>query len=429
MKKTPIRILFLAASLSSAADIQGDWIAQVTAKGADPQYARVKLHAEGASITGSWNQLTLTGTIGDRLNLSLFRNGAPAGTLTAAANDSGFSGDGRMRLGGRGGAGQETVVAFKLTRPTVPPPGGPRTLDFEPVIFYGYYSARNPPALRIFPGDTVRTRTFDASGRDNDRRTPGGNLEAGPFYVEGALPGDTVVVKLKRVRVNRDSARQGSRINGRAVTPTYAAAAQYDPAFDGEWTLDREKGVARLAHPTPRMKNFTVPILAMIGCIGTAPAGDQAYRGTDLGPFGGNMDYNQMGEGVSLYLPVFHPGGLLFMGDAHAAMGDGELTGSALETSVDVEFSVEVIPGYATAGPRLENAGYLMAMGVAGSVADSIQVATTQLVEWLKKDYKLNDSEVAVLLGAVLQYDITEMVDPQFNVVAKVPKSALKALQ
>jgi len=429
MNNTPIRILFLMASLSSAADIQGDWIAEVTAKGADPQYARVKLHAEGASIAGTWNQLTVTGTLGDHLNLSLSRNGAPAGTLTAAASGSGFSGDGRMRMGGRGGPGQESAVKFKLTRPIAPQPGGPRTLDFEPSVFYGYYSARNPPALRMFPGDTVRTRTYDASGRDNDRRTPGGNLENGPFYVEGALPGDTLVVKLKRVRVNRDSARQGSRINGRAVTPAYVASTQYDPAFDGEWTLDREKGVARLAHPTPRMKNFTVPILAMIGCIGTAPAGDQAYRGTDLGPFGGNMDYNQMGEGVSLYLPVFHPGGLLYMGDAHAAMGDGELTGSALETSVDVEFSVEVIPGYATAGPRLENAGYLMAMGVAGSVADSIQVATTQLVEWLKKDYKLNDSEVAVLLGAVLQYDITELVDPQFNVVAKVPKSALKALQ
>jgi amidase len=141
------------------------------------------------------------------------------------------------------------------------------------------------------------------------------------------------------------------------------------------------------------------------------------------------MDYNQMGEGVTLYLPVYHPGGLLMMGDAHAAMGDGELTTGALETSVDVEFTVNVIPGFASAGPRLENADYLMAMGVAGSIPDSIRVATTQLVEWLKHDYKLNDNEVAVFLGAVLKYDITEMVDPQFNVVAKVPKAALQKLQ
>jgi amidase len=428
--KTPISLLFLAASFAPAADIQGDWIAELSAKGADPQYARVKLHLDGASITGTWNQLTLTGTAtGDRLNLNLQRNGASAGTLAVTAGSSGFSGEGRISGGGRGGRGGENTLSIKLSRPPTAPSGGPRTVDYEPRAFYGYYSAANPPALKIFPGDTVRTRTFDASGRDNDRRAPGGNLETGPFYVEGALPGDTLVVKLNRVRVNRDSARQGSRINGRTVTPAYVASAEYDPAFDGEWKLDREKGIATLAHPTPRMKNLTVPILPMLGCIATAPAGDQVYRGTDLGPFGGNMDYNQMGEGVTLYLPVFHPGGLLMMGDAHAAMGDGELTGSALETSVDVDFTVDLIPGFSSAGPRLENAGYLMAMGVAGSVADSIQVATTQLVEWLKRDYKLNDSEVAVLLGAVLKYDITEMVDPQFNVVAKVPKSALKALQ
>jgi acetamidase/formamidase len=177
------------------------------------------------------------------------------------------------------------------------------------------------------------------------------------------------------------------------------------------------------------MKNFQVPIVPMIGCIATAPAGQLSYRGTDLGPYGGNMDYNRMGEGATLYLPVFHPGALLFLGDAHAAMGDGELTGSALETSVDVEMTVDVIRDFATVGPRLENAEYLMSMGIAGSVPDSIQIATSQLGDWLKTLYKLNDNELAVLLGAVLKYDITEMVDSQFNVVAKVPKSALAGLK
>ena len=333
-----------------------------------------------------------------------------------------------MIVAGRGGA-SDNAVTVKLVRPVAPPPGGPRTLDYEPAVFYGYYSAANPPALRMFPGDTVRTRTFDMSGRDREQRAPGGNLETGPFYVEGALPGDTLVVKLKRITLNRDSARQGSHIEGRTVTPAYVAAARYDSEFDGEWKLDRAKGSATLVHPTPRMKSLAIPILPMLGCIATAPPGNQVYSGTDLGPFGGNMDYNQMGEGVTLYLPVFHPGALLTLGDAHAAMGDGELTGSALETSVDVAFTVDVIPGFSTVGPRLENADYIMAMGVAGSVADSIQVATTQLVEWLKRDYKLSDSEVAILLGAALKYDITEMVDPKFNVVAKVPKTVLKTLQ
>jgi amidase len=430
MKTSAICFLAASAALCSGADVNGDWIAEVLAKGAEPEYARVQLRAEGDSLTGNWNQLKVEGSVaGDLVSLSLLRNTSAAGTLTGTVAGGMVTGEGQMNGAGRGGrGGQANRVTWKLTRPPFPPGGKARTIDFEPQQFYGYYSASIAPVLHIFPGDTVRTRTFDQSGRDSDRRTPGGNLETGPFYVEGALPGDTLAIKLSKVRLNRDSARQGSRINGRAVTPAWVAAAQYDPSFDGEWKLDREKGVAMLAHPTPRMKNFTVPLLPMLGCISTAPPGDQSYRGTDLGPFGGNMDYNQMGEGVTLYLPVYHAGALLTMGDAHAAMGDGELTGSALETSVDVEFTVNVIKGFASAGPRLENADYLMAMGVAGSVADSIQVATSQLADWLKRDYHLNDSEVAVLLGAVAKYDITELVDPQFNVVAKVPKNALKPL-
>jgi amidase len=437
MRTVAIGIALLSTSLCRGADIAGDWIAEVSARGAEVQYARVRIRMEGNNLVGTWNQLALAGNLaGDRLSLTLTRNGAPAGSLTGTASGATFSGDGQMTAGagagrgGRGGAGGTMDnVAWKLARPAQPPPGGPRTIDFEPKEFHGYYSASIAPVLSIFPGDTVRTRTFDTSGRDSERRTPGGNLETGPFYIEGALPGDTLVVKLNRLQVNRDSARQGSRINGRAVTPAYVSSAEYDPGFDSEWKLDREKGIATLANPTPRMKNVAVPILPMLGCISTAPPGEQVYRGTDLGPFGGNMDYNQMGAGVTLYLPVFHRGALLTMGDAHAAMGDGELTGSALETSVDVDFTVDLIKGYASAGPRLENADYIMALGVAGSVADSIQVATSQLVEWLKRDYKLSDSEAALFLGAVAKYDIAELVDPQFNVVAKVPKSALKAFQ
>ena len=116
------------------------------------------------------------------------------------------------------------------------------------------------------------------------------------------------------------------------------------------------------------------------------------------------------------------------MGDAHGAMGDGEVVGTGLETSVDVTFTVDVIKGYATPQVRAENKDYIISFGVSGSVPDSIQLATTQLAEWIKHDYKLNDSEVALFLGDVLQYDITELVDPHFDVVAKVPKSALATL-
>ncbi len=426
-------VLLALASACWAADPTGDWIAEVSGTG-DPQFARVSLRMDGGKVTGTWGLATVEGSLdGAKLALSLLRGGEPGGSLSGMATADGWAGDGEMSgAGGRGGGGGRgramQHVAWKLSK-APKPAGGPKTVDFEPKSFSGYYSAAVPPVLHVFAGDTIRTRTYDGGGRDKDVRSPGANPETGPFYIEGALPGDTLAVKLKKVRVNRDSARQGNRINGKTVTPAYVAAAKYADTFDSEWKLDLAKGTAMLAHPTERMKNFSVPILPMIGCLATAPAGNLAYRATDLGPYGGNMDYNQMGEGATLYLPVFQPGALFFLGDAHAAMGDGELTGSALETSVDVEFTVEVQPGNATVNPRLENAEYLMSMGIAGSVPESIQVATTQLVTWLNTDYKLDDNEVAVLLGAVLKYDITEMVDSSFNVVAKVPKSALAGLK
>jgi acetamidase/formamidase len=140
------------------------------------------------------------------------------------------------------------------------------------------------------------------------------------------------------------------------------------------------------------------------------------------------MDYNQIREGASVYLPVNQPGALFFLGDGHAAQGDGELTGDALETSMDVEFTVDVVKNYSTGGPRAENGDYLMSMGIAGSVGDAMQQATAQLADWLAHDYKLTANESAVVLGTAMRYDIAEVVDPQYHVVAKVAKSALASL-
>jgi acetamidase/formamidase len=137
------------------------------------------------------------------------------------------------------------------------------------------------------------------------------------------------------------------------------------------------------------------------------------------------MDYNQMTEGVTLYLPVFHPGALLFLGDGHAAQGDGELTGDALETSTEFTFTVDVIKGKGVPGPRAENAEYRMASGIANSLQDAVQQATTNLARWLIDDYKLNANEVAIVLGTAIRYDIAELVDPQLHVVAKIEKSVL----
>src|SRR5207253_2679910 len=158
--------------------------------------------------------------------------------------------------------------------------GTPQRHEFVPATFYRQFSAANKPVLTIAPGDSVHTTTVDAGGMDEKgvARVLGGNPETGPFYVQTAAPGDTLVVHL-------------------------------------------------------------TPLRPMLGCVAVAPNVAQAAPGTgDSGRYGGNMDFNEIVEGATVYLPVSVPGALLYVGDGHALQGDGELNGNALETSMDVEF-------------------------------------------------------------------------------------------
>lgn len=430
----------LAARPSLAAGLAGNYIAEIsTGPTAEKQYARVTIAVDGAKVSGTWGDRAIAGTLnGTRVELTLSDSTGPTGTLSGTVNGTAATGNGMWKApanrGGGGGFGGGAAAAppapITWTLTPYTPPASPKVHDFEPTSFYTTYSADWAPVLRIYPGDTVRTRTVD-NDRDGKatRYGVGGNPSTGPFYIEGALPGDTLVVHLTKLRANKRTARQGTRINARAVTAAYLVGAKYDAAFSGEWLLDMEKGTATLAQPTDNMKGFTVPIKTMLGCVSVAPSGQDQARGTDLGSYGGNLDYNDNVEGTTLYFPVYHAGALFGIGDAHAAMGDGEVTGSALETSADVEFSVDVIKGEIYSQVRAETKEYLISFGVSGSVAESIQAATTQLVEWLKKDYRMSDSEVALFLGAVMKYDIAELVDPHINVVAKVPKSSLTSFR
>ena len=448
MNNRGIRVALLAGivaagRLCAAADLSGNWIA-VIASQREPEYTRVSLKDDGGKLTGIWGELKLTGTLTvDHVELTLTSDsGDSAGSLTGSLSGEAIKGAGSItaRGGARGGGagmggggfaarGGGGPIEFTLSRAPIPP-ATPREIHFEPTDFFNYYSAANPPVLHIFPGDLVHTSTADAGGVDaKGVHHRGGDSNVGPFYVEGALPGDTLVVHLLKVRTNRATARQGSRLNAHAVTAAYLLGAKYDNSIDGEWTILPDKGIAVPTHPGDHMKNYSVPLKPMLGCISVAPPGDQQYRGGDLGPFGGNMDYNDNAEGTTLYFPVFHAGALLGLGDGHAAMGDGEVVGSGLETSMDVDFSVEVIPGDASAQVRAETSDYLIAFGVTGSVPESIQVATSELAKWIKKDYKLTDSEVAILFASTLKYDITELVDSRYNVAAKVPKSILSTLK
>jgi amidase len=192
------------------------------------------------------------------------------------------------------------------------------------------------------------------------------------------------------------------------------------------WRLDRQRGVAMPEKPTEHLANFTVPVRPMLGCIAVAPGFASAPPNTgDSGRFGGNMDFNEIVEGATVYLAVAQPGALLYVGDGHAAQGDGELNGNALETSMDVEFTVDVISSKQLMTPRVESASHIMTVGLGGSLEDALRAATSSLGQWLEQDYKLTPSEIAMVLGSSVEYTISEVADRNAGVVAKLRKDRL----
>src|SRR5258706_15776759 len=178
------------------------------------------------------------------------KDGKERGTLTGRFVNDQLSGEGNL---------EEGKDRFTWTGRRTLKSASPRTHQFTPEKFHNYFSPKIAPVLHIFPGDTVETKSVDAGGTDEKgvRRSPGGNPLTGPFYVEGAMPGDTLVVKINRLRLNRDSAGSGDTIVASALSPYYFRDLKFDDKFSSEWNLDRERGVAVLAKPTDRLKNFS----------------------------------------------------------------------------------------------------------------------------------------------------------------------------
>jgi acetamidase/formamidase len=310
------------------------------------------------------------------------------------------------------------------------PNTSPERHEFTPSNFYRRFSSETKPVLTIQPGDTIHTTTVDAAGMDEKgvRRVLGGNPETGPFYIEGTFPGDTLVVHIVRLKLNRDYAISDDGIVDRGLTSDLAIKAK-DNNNNVRWHLDLQRGVATPEKPGEHMKNYSVPVRPMLGCVATAVPPAAAPPGTgDSGRFGGNMDFNEVVEGNTVYLPVSTPGALLYFGDGHALQGDGELNGNALETSMDVEVTVDVIAGKPLRGPRVESATHIIAMGLDGSLDGAFRNATDNMANWLMDTYKLTASEVAQVIGTAAEYKVSEVADRNAGIVLKISKERLQGL-
>jgi len=295
---------------------------------------------------------------------------------------------------------------------------------FRPTQGQQTYAVREP-VLRVKPGDTVESSTlYSDFFTAKDGPWPG---EVGPVYVEGAEPGDTLVVRILKIRPNIATGRSGTSQSYGILTATKGIPMLHDPVppLVHVWKIDTAALTASLDLPGSRMKRIEVALKPMLGRLATAPPDDQAVPGGVPSAFGGNMDTPEACEGATVYLPVFHEGAYFYFGDVHALQGDGEIIGSGIETSADVAFEIGLRKGWTIDWPRLENDDCIMVAGSARPLIDAFRIAHVEMVKWLETGYGFDRWEALQVLSQVGSAQVANVVDPNYTVVAKFPKKHL----
>jgi acetamidase/formamidase len=421
-------LLLFVSQAQSQQPLTGSWIATADFYGTTV-YLRIELDQQAHRLAATISGRRLSGSIeGSTIHLVETTPRDSKLDLTATLQNGTLSGH-SSDLDANDHS-HDLIYTFTAIRIPARKPGPPQRHDFTPTVFYRQYSSTNKPVLTVNPGDTIHTTTVDASGIDAQgiRRSRGGNPETGPFYIETAMPGDTLAVHLIHLKLNRDYAGSNDSITESGLNSSLAIRMR-DTGKSIRWHLDLAKGVASPESHSEHLAHFTIPLRPMLGCIATAPSPAQGAPGTtDSGSFGGNMDFNEITDGATVYLPVSNPGALLYIGDAHAAMGDGEINGNALETSMDVEFTVDVIAGKRVPGPRVETATHLISMGLEGSLDDAFRDATDDMARWLTEDYQLTPSEIGQVIGSAAEYKVSEIADRNSAIVLKMRKDLLQNL-
>jgi amidase len=419
-----LSLLLIPSRLPAQGRLDGTWLLTTDVFGY-PLHQRFTLEQKGESLTGTVDSDHVEGTLkGSAIQFVSKQDGGGRNEYTGALSGHTMSGTVVLIDGDTGERVNSTFVAMRVPERRADPP---QRHEFAPTTFYRRFSAETRPVLAIRPGDTVHTTTVDAGGTDEHgvTRVLGGNPETGPFYVETAIPGDVLAVHIVRLGLNRDWAVSDDGVVSRAVDGDMAVKLK-DTGKAIRWRLDRDKGIATPDKPTEHLKEYSVLLRPMLGCVGVAPGFASAGPGTgDSGRFGGNMDFNGIVEGTTVYLQVRQPGALLYVGDGHAAQGDGELNGNALETSMDVEFQVDLIPEKQIATPRVESPTHIMAVGLDGSLEGALKDATSGMAQWLEQDYSLTPSEVAQVLGTASEIVINEVADRNAGVVLRLSKDRL----
>jgi len=297
-----------------------------------------------------------------------------------------------------------------------------------------------PPVARVRPGTVLELFTEDCfAGRVRGHddlvsrvvEFPYVNPQTGPFYVEGAEPGDTLAVHFVSLTPARDWAASTTVPLFGSLTGTHLTALLTRPLEEVMWIwqLDRDKQLCRF---TAKKSDFTadLPMSPMHGTVGVAPAGGEVRSALVPDAFGGNLDTPEMRAGTTCYLGVNVPGALLSLGDGHARQGEGETCGVAVECAMNTVLIVDLIKGPgvpATPWPRLENDAYIMSAGSARPLEDAFRIAQHDMVSWVAALCGLDPIDAYQFVTQAVESPLANVVDTNYTSIAKMPKRYLPA--
>ncbi|HEY5615700.1 MAG TPA: acetamidase/formamidase family protein [Bacteroidota bacterium] len=296
-----------------------------------------------------------------------------------------------------------------------------------------YTFGGHPPVMTLKPGTILETWTEDCYDGAVKKPTdipsvvaPIGrdNPQTGPFYIEGAQPGDILAVHIIDLQPTRDYAISSHYPGFGSLTGTEYTALLTPNLPEKVWwyTVDKQRGTVSTMVGKHKLE---IPMTPFFGGIGVAPQRGESRWTVTPEAFGGNMDYWHIRKGSTVYLPVNVEGALLQFGDGHLAQGEGEIIGTAVESALNVKLKVDLIKGRSIPWPRVETDEYLMSTGSYRPLEDAFRIAYKELVTWLVDDYGMDMMDAYQLCSQVGEVDVAQVVDPNYTVVAKVAKKYL----
>jgi acetamidase/formamidase len=311
-----------------------------------------------------------------------------------------------------------------------------REFEFTPTPDqYVYTFGGAAPAAKVRPGTVMRlwsedafngaiTTVNDLASEKLDRNRL--NPQTGPFYLEGAEPGDTLAIHIVELTPARTWGASTSIPFFGGLTSTDRTATLQQPLPERTWIYDVDTAAGTVGFQSHAGQfEVALPLAPMLGTVGVAPAGREVR--TSLAPerFGGNMDSPEMRAGTTAYFGINVEGALFSIGDGHYRQGEGESCGTAVEGAMNSTIMIDLIKGGAPLWPRLETDSHWMVVGSSRPMEDSWRISQVEMVHWLGELFKLDTMDSYQLLSQISETPVANVVDTNYSVVTKVRKSLL----